>query len=102
MDVKTLTEKNQILQDLFITGLETHSELCPEVSISVTAKMKDTTELFEADWFELVDTDSDFITGVSNTVFWKNLADYEITEDYDAMDAFNFMQIGILGDVVYG
>ena len=63
---------------------------------------KDFDSLFGSQLVGITDLESGDTTEVTLKEFISNIKDEVLKEDYDAVDAINFFQIGVFGELVYG
>lgn len=88
------------LDDYTVTAIETAQEFGLEVYILRNLKNSDT--LFGSQTIGITDLESGDTTEVSLVEFIKNTKYEVLKDDYDAVDAINFFQIGVFGEIVYG
>lgn len=100
MRVENLWAMVSYLNDYTVTAIDTAQELGLEVYI--LKGLTDFDTLMNADTIGITDLESGNATEVSLAEFIDNTKDEVLKTDYDALDAINFFQIGVFGEIVYG
>lgn len=100
MRVENLWAMVSYLNDYTVTAIDTAQELGLEVYI--LKGLTDFDTLMNADTIGITDLESGNTTEVSLAEFIDNTKDEVLKTDYDALDAINFFQIGVFGEIVYG
>lgn len=100
MKIEHLWAMVNYLNDYTVTAIETSLEFGLEVYILKDLKNSDS--LFGSQLVGITDEESGDTTEVTLKEFISNTKDEVLKEDYDALDAINFFQIGVFGEIVYG
>jgi hypothetical protein len=100
MKIEHLWTMVNYLNDYTVTAIDTSQEFGLEVYI--LKGCKDSHSLFGSQLVGITDLESGDTTEVTLKEFVSNTKDEVLKEDHDALDAINFFQIGVFGEIVYG
>lgn len=79
-----------MMEDILSTALDTVGELLEDVEFSI-----------DNGFYTVRDNQEDTEVSVTEAIFMERTR-HLVDENYDAIDAINLFQIGVLGTVVYG
>lgn len=108
MKIEHLWTMVNFLNDYTVTAIDASQEFGLEVYILKDFKdafkgaYRDSDSLFGSQLVGITDLESGDTTEVTLKEFISNIKDEVLKEDYDAVDAINFFQIGVFGEIVYG
>ena len=104
MNILKLREWQAQIVEAIQQAIELAPEVCGEVQFQAYKNMQETSDYWNADYFEVYDTETEDISQTAADMFWHRLNDCELAglEEMDAIELFNLFQYGVFGELVYG